>query len=125
MKVVSLQNRKASIVDAPEPKAKDAEVVVKLHAAPICGSNMHAYFGAEEIVNNGHEGAGEVVEADDASRVSLGDRVMVPAASGMRRVRRLQTRRRDLLRKPLADPRDVRTVHARQRFPVHAAAGRR
>ena len=82
MKVVALGNRKAWLVDAPEPKPAAGEVVVKLLAAPICGSNMHGYFGDEEVVNNGHEGAGEVVAVGKGARLRPGDRVAVQPIPG-------------------------------------------
>ena len=82
MKVVALRDRKAWLVDRPEPKAEGREVVVKLHAAPICGSNMHGFFGDDEVVNNGHEGAGEVVEVDRSTLLDPGDRVMCQPLPG-------------------------------------------
>ena len=82
MKVVALANRKAWLVDTPEPKAGPGEVVVKIVAAPICGSNMGAYFGAEEVVNDGHEGAGEVVAVGTGAQLQRGDRVMMQPLPG-------------------------------------------
>ncbi|GAH34238.1 unnamed protein product, partial [marine sediment metagenome] len=82
MKVVATGNRKAWLVSRPKPEAEGNEVVVKLLAAPICGSNMHAFFGEGEHLNDGHEGAGEVVEVDRSSRLEVGDRVVVQPMTG-------------------------------------------
>ena len=77
MKVIATGNRKAWLVDRPRPRAEGDEVVVKLEAVPICGSNMGGFFAEGEVVNDGHEGAGVVVEVDRSSRVQVGDRVAV------------------------------------------------
>lgn len=48
--------------DEPEPKAGAADVIVKVHASGICGSDMHAYHGLDERrvppLILGHEAAG-------------------------------------------------------------------
>lgn len=75
MKVVATGRRKAWLVDAPVPRPQGNEVIVKLRACPICGSNMGAFLGDGEWVNTGHEGAGEVVAVAESHRLRVGDRV--------------------------------------------------
>lgn len=51
--------------DMPMPVASAGEVIVKLHASGICGSDMHAFLGHDARrpapLILGHEAAGEVV----------------------------------------------------------------
>ena len=75
MKAVATGRGKAWLVDLPIPRPRANEVVVKLMAAPICGSNMGAFRGDGEWVNDGHEGAGEVVAVAQTSLLKVGDRV--------------------------------------------------
>ena len=75
MKAVATGRRKAWLVDLPVPQPQGHEVVVKLHASPICGSNMGAFTGDGEWVNDGHEGAGEVVAVAQSNLLKVGDRV--------------------------------------------------
>jgi len=71
--------------EAPVPKIKDNEVLVKVKATSICGTDMHIY-GWDEWAQNrigknlpyifGHEVAGEVVETGKAvSGIAVGDHV--------------------------------------------------
>lgn len=68
---VRLQNR-------PYPEMAEGEVIIKIEAAGICGSDMHAYHGHDPRRNPGlvlgHEFAGTVVESRDGS-ITVGDRV--------------------------------------------------
>ena len=75
MQAVATGGGKAWLVDLPEPRPQGNEVVVKLHASPICGSNMHGFHADGECVNSGHEGAGEVVAVAQSNLVKVGDRV--------------------------------------------------
>jgi len=70
----------------PKPKIRDNEVLVRVKAASICGTELHAYTGLskrrEEIhglpLVMGHEFSGEVAEVGkNVSEVSVGDRVAV------------------------------------------------
>ena len=59
--------------DADEPILRDDEVLVKVHASGICGSDMHAYHGADPIrrpapIILGHEAAGTT---PDGRRVTI------------------------------------------------------
>ncbi len=59
------------IIDAPIPRPGPNEILVRVAACGICGSDLHIYLwelGADRIVSHlptviGHEPAGEVVEA--------------------------------------------------------------
>lgn len=82
MKAVATGRKKAWLVDLPVPRPQGAEVVVKLHAAPICGSNMGAFLGDGEWVNTGHEGAGEVVAVAHSNLLKVGDRVALAPLNG-------------------------------------------
>ena len=71
----------ASVVERPVPSAGPGEVVVRVHACGICGTNVHIfkgeYLGPYPVVP-GHEFAGEVVEVGaDVARFAIGDRVAV------------------------------------------------
>ena len=74
----------AEIVELPTPRPGDGELLVKVGACGICGSDLHLYeweLGAERMVTRlpfvmGHEPAGEVVEVGPgASGFKPGDRV--------------------------------------------------
>ena len=75
MKAVATGRKKAWLVDLPVPRPQGHEVVVKIHASPICGSNLGAFHGEGEWINDGHEGSGEVVAVAQSNRVKVGDRV--------------------------------------------------
>lgn len=69
-------------IETPKPKAD--EVLVKVKACGVCGTDVHIYQGAlgasKPKLHNiiGHEFAGEVVEVGDAVRsIKVGDRVTV------------------------------------------------
>lgn len=69
--------------DIPVPAIKDNEVLIKVEAVGICGSDMHYYqhgrigdFIVEGDFILGHEAAGTVVEAGkDVKYLKIGDRV--------------------------------------------------
>jgi L-idonate 5-dehydrogenase len=73
------------VEDVPEPKAGPGEVLLKLGAGGICGSDMHYFlhgrigsFLIREPLIPGHEISGTVVEVGaGVSRVKRGDRVAV------------------------------------------------
>ncbi|MEW6358172.1 MAG: zinc-binding dehydrogenase [Planctomycetota bacterium] len=67
---------KAELVDAPDPKAKEDWVVVKVHAAPMC-TEYKAFVAGNKGAFLGHEAAGEVVEVAQPGKVQVGDRVVV------------------------------------------------
>ena len=70
--------RTLEVCDWPEPEPKPGEVVVKIKAASICGSDLSDIYrsdGAYDVIP-GHEGMGEVVAVEPPSRLHVGDRVM-------------------------------------------------
>jgi (R,R)-butanediol dehydrogenase/meso-butanediol dehydrogenase/diacetyl reductase len=67
------------LIEAPKPKAGPGEVVLKVHACGICGSDLHACqygFGMPPDSIMGHEFCGEVHEVGTGVRgFELGERV--------------------------------------------------
>ncbi|HYO89245.1 MAG TPA: zinc-binding dehydrogenase [Candidatus Limnocylindrales bacterium] len=65
--------------DIPEPQAGPGQVKIKVHAAGICGTDLHIYkdeFRSCPPVVLGHEVAGEVVDlGEGVEGVSIGQRV--------------------------------------------------
>ena len=64
------------------PKPEAGEVVVRIQAAGICGSDLHAFEGHLPVVQYprvlGHEMAGEVVEVgSNVKERKPGDRVVI------------------------------------------------
>jgi propanol-preferring alcohol dehydrogenase len=81
--VVFLGDRQAEVRDFPDPEPGPGEVVVRMKASGLCGSDLHLYRQtAEQRAGNdtipGHEPSG-VVEAlgEGVSKVEVGDRVSV------------------------------------------------
>jgi 2-desacetyl-2-hydroxyethyl bacteriochlorophyllide A dehydrogenase len=79
-----------AVRDAPDPEPGPRELVVRVRAAGICGSDLHEYRARRQLyevpyprVAQGHEFAGEVVavgpEVDD---LATGDRVAVQPMIG-------------------------------------------
>ena len=72
-----------SVVEREMPTvANDDDVLVKIKAAGICGSDVHIYHGNSPVATYprvvGHEMVGEVVEVGSSVvRVAIGDRVVV------------------------------------------------
>jgi propanol-preferring alcohol dehydrogenase len=83
-RVQLLGNRQAVIDEVSIPEAHDDEVVVRVRASALCGSDLHGLYQPPggSPVTPGHEFAGEVVAVDRATRVRPGDRVAVHAAPG-------------------------------------------
>ena len=77
MKVAAiLGERKAGLVDAPDPQAKEDWALVKIHVVPMC-TEYKAFLGGHASDRLGHEAVGEVVEVAQPGRVKVGDRVVV------------------------------------------------
>lgn len=68
--------------DSPRPGA--GEVLVRVRACGVCGSDLHFYDGSFPIAPNismGHEYAGEVAElGEGVERIAVGDRMAVEPA---------------------------------------------
>lgn len=72
--------RKLEVTDVPEPRVGDDEVLVRVHACGICGSDVHGYDGTSgrriPPLVMGHEAAGVVAEVGAGVRhLRAGDRV--------------------------------------------------
>ncbi|MDP3033269.1 MAG: alcohol dehydrogenase catalytic domain-containing protein [Rhodocyclaceae bacterium] len=76
--LVYTQPNEVCLQDRPYPEIADGEVIIKIEAAGICGSDMHAYHGHDPRRKPGlvlgHEFAGSIVKSLDAS-LAEGDRV--------------------------------------------------
>ncbi len=81
--VQMLGRGKVIVKEFPDPSPKEGEVLIKVKASGLCGSELGAFRGAEERPSNtGHEVAGVVVDATSSSRLKEGDRVGVHAIHG-------------------------------------------
>jgi threonine dehydrogenase-like Zn-dependent dehydrogenase len=76
-----LDAQKVETRDFPDPKPEGDEVVVRVEAAAICGSDLHALYQkpGEKKWIPGHEGAGVVVAVDRPRALKVGDRVCTTA----------------------------------------------
>jgi len=76
-----LDARKVETRDYPDPVPGGEEVVVRLEAAAICGSDLHGLYQSpgEKSFIPGHEGAGVVVAVDKPRVLKEGDRVCTSA----------------------------------------------
>jgi 2-desacetyl-2-hydroxyethyl bacteriochlorophyllide A dehydrogenase len=76
--LVYTQPNEVQLLDRPEPVIDDGEVVLKIDAVGICGSDMHAYHGHDPRRKPGlilgHEFCGTVLESKSA-RYLKGTRV--------------------------------------------------
>lgn len=61
----------------PDPKPKDTQVVIRVRASAICGSDREPWEEEGQKTIPGHEVAGEVVAVDRPSWLRIGDRVAV------------------------------------------------
>ena len=85
MKAVTWQGtRKMSVETVPDPEiVQQSDVVVRVTATAICGSDLHLYNHFVTTMQKGdilgHEFMGEVVEVGrDVKKLKKGDRVVVP-----------------------------------------------
>lgn len=81
IQVVNPLDIKVTEVDKPVIK-DDQEVIVKVKAAGICGSDMHIYHGTSPVATYpriiGHEVVGIIEEiGKDVSKVKIGDHVII------------------------------------------------
>ena len=82
MKVAAITGeRRAEVIDLPDPTPAENFVVVKILAAPMC-TEYKAFKAGREGNRLGHEAAGEVVEIAQPGRVAVGDRVVVMPGNG-------------------------------------------
>ncbi|KAI5460076.1 chaperonin 10-like protein [Mariannaea sp. PMI_226] len=74
---------KVSVHDRPVPQIRDErDVILKVHAAGLCGSDLHVYRGHQASDSGyimGHEFTGTVVKVGSAVKtVKVGDKVVSP-----------------------------------------------
>ncbi len=72
-----LGNGIISIDEVSDPKPQGRNVVVKVTAAGICGTDRHPLLGEGQATIPGHEIAGEIVAVDHPSWIQVGDRVAI------------------------------------------------
>lgn len=75
--------RKVSVQDVPDARIeRPTDVLVRITATNICGSDLHMYEGRTDFESGrvfGHENLGEVVEVGDGvDKVQVGERVVLP-----------------------------------------------
>ena len=85
MKAVHIQNpNEWAVIEFPEPEPSDDEVLIKVKAVGICGSDIHIYEWTRSYKNLrkyfplvlGHEFSGEVVKVgEQVSNFKINDRV--------------------------------------------------
>jgi len=85
MKAVTFQGiESVSVEQIPDPEILfDTDLIVKVHACAVCGSDLHVYHGREKGIDvhtaMGHEFSGTVVETGHGVKnFKTGDRVMSP-----------------------------------------------
>lgn len=77
MKVAAMSGeRRAGLVDKPDPTPKGEFVLVKIDSVPMC-TEYKAFKDGHQGDSFGHEAAGEVVEVAQPGKVKVGDRVVV------------------------------------------------
>ena len=78
-----LGNSKVAVEEFPTPQPGEGEVLVRVRATGICGSEMHGFKGPNaQPMNGGHECAGEVLDVSRARRLKPGDRVGISGVWG-------------------------------------------
>ncbi len=74
-------------IERPLPKVESKEVLIKVKAVGVCGTDIHAYTGKQPFFSYprvfGHEICGEIVEVGrDCKKAEIGKRVsVIPAVS--------------------------------------------
>ncbi len=75
-KAAIVGERKAALVDAPDPRPVADWALVKVHVAPMC-TEYKSFVKGQCMSSMGHEAVGEVVEVAQPCCVKPGDRVVV------------------------------------------------
>jgi propanol-preferring alcohol dehydrogenase len=66
-----------SLDEVPRPQPGGREVVVRVKAAAICGTDRENLEGPGQVTIPGHENAGQVVAVDKPTWIEVGDRVAI------------------------------------------------
>ena len=69
-------DRRAGLVEVPDPQPKEDWVLVKVHASAMC-TEYKGFLAGRKADVVGHEGVGEVVAVAQPGRVQVGDRVVI------------------------------------------------
>jgi len=82
IRVVLEEPKKLSVQEAPIPTPRPSEVLIRVKACGICGSDVSAYLGKHPFVKypvvQGHEFSGEIVDlGESVEHLKKGDRVVV------------------------------------------------
>lgn len=75
MQSLAIGQGRTELIEQPMPRPRGQEVVIRIHTALICGSNVGSFRGEKMSLVGGHEGAGEVVTVAQPTRLKVGDRV--------------------------------------------------
>lgn len=74
---------KTAIVEVPRPIPQKGQVLVKILASALCGSERARYVGErQEELNGGHEAVGEIGDPNGSEFFQKGDRVCVQIMNG-------------------------------------------
>jgi threonine dehydrogenase-like Zn-dependent dehydrogenase len=76
LKAAITGERRAELVEVPDPQPSGNLALVKVHAAPMC-AEYKGFIAGQKGAYLGHEAAGEVVAVDTPGKVKVGDRVVV------------------------------------------------
>jgi threonine dehydrogenase-like Zn-dependent dehydrogenase len=84
MKAVTFAgNSRVEVQDLPAPVLQPGQVLVRIAASAICGSEMKSYRHAEPFAGNpGHEMVGVVAETRGGNGPAVGDRVAINIITG-------------------------------------------
>jgi len=73
--------RQLRMLDLPDPSPKPGEVLIRIRAAGVCGSDLHGFLGRSRKrvppLVLGHEFTGEVADGGQAAGFGTGDEVAV------------------------------------------------
>ena len=72
-----LGGTKISLDELPTPAPRGRDVVVRVRASAICGTDRESLEGPGQATVPGHESAGEIVAVDKPARLKVGDRVAI------------------------------------------------
>lgn len=75
-KAVIFGDRKAGIVEVPDPEPKEDWALVKVHASAMC-TEYKDFVAGKKAEFIGHEATGEVVALAQPCSVEVGDRVVI------------------------------------------------